>query len=62
MGVIIPAHHTPVLLQPGESATPVTQLVTGVQLVQLPPVPVVLLPRRLIALYYVKRVIQYPLS
>ena len=45
MGVIIPAHHTPVLLQPGESATPVTQLVTGVQLVQLPSVPVVLLPQ-----------------
>lgn len=45
MGVILPAHHTPVLLQPGESATPVTQLVTGVQLVQLTPVPTVLLPQ-----------------
>ena len=45
MGVILPAHHTPVLLQPGESATPVTQLVTGVQLVQLTPAPAVLLPQ-----------------
>ena len=45
MGVILPASHTPVLLQPGESATPVTQLVTGVQLVQLTPVPAVLLPQ-----------------
>lgn len=45
MGVILPASHTPVLLQPGESAAPVTQLVTGVQLVQLTPVPTVLLPQ-----------------
>ena len=45
MGVILPASHTPVLLQPGESATPVTQLVTGIQLVQLNPVPAVLLPQ-----------------
>lgn len=45
MGVILPAHHTPVLLQPGEPAMPVTQLVTGMQLVQLPPVPTVLLPQ-----------------
>ena len=45
MGVILPTHHTPVLLQPGDSVTPVTQLVTGVQLIQLAPAPTVLLPQ-----------------
>ena len=45
MGVILPARHTPVLLQPQESVTPVTQLVTGVQLVQITPAPAVLLPQ-----------------
>lgn len=45
MGVILPASHTPVLLQPGESAAPVTQLITGVQLVQVTPVPTILLPQ-----------------
>ena len=45
MGVILPTHHTPVLLQPGEGVTPVTQIVTGVQLVQLTPAPTVLLPQ-----------------
>ena len=45
MGVILPASHTPVLLQPRESVTPVTQPVTGVHLVQLIPVPTVLLPQ-----------------